>query len=42
MIVFLHQNKGSFPKRRRNNFEKLSDHEIEAMENVYKAILGIN
>lgn len=42
MIIFLHQNKGSFPKRRRNDFEKLSDHEIEAMENVYKAIFGFN
>lgn len=42
MIIFLHQNKGSFPKRRRNDFEKLSDHEIEDMENVYRAIFGIN
>lgn len=42
MIIFLHQNKGSFPKRRRNDFAKLSDQEIEDMENVYKAIFGIN
>lgn len=38
MIVFLHQNKGAFPKRKRKDFEKLSDKEIEDMENVYQII----
>lgn len=38
MILFLHQNKGFFPKRRRNLFEKLTDSEIKEMENRYEAI----
>lgn len=38
MILFLHQNKGSFPKRRRSDFPKLMDEEIQTMEEVYKKI----
>ena len=41
MIVFLHQNKGAFPKRRRSDFSKLTDEEIEAMEAVYKKIFDL-
>ena len=35
MILFLHQNKGTFPKRRRKKFDKLTDHEIRQMEQAY-------
>lgn len=38
MILFLHQNKGIFPKRRRKDFAKLTDGEIELMEKEYLTI----
>ncbi len=38
VIIFLHQNNGNFPQRRKNNFPKLTDDEFLAMENIYKAI----
>ncbi|WP_348824538.1 Fic family protein [Flavobacterium aestuarii] len=38
MILFLHQNKGLFPKRRRKDFVKLTDAEIELMEKEYQTI----
>jgi hypothetical protein len=38
MILFLHQNKGMFPKRRRKDFAKLTDAEIELMEKEYLTI----
>ncbi|TRX36820.1 hypothetical protein FNW52_06160 [Flavobacterium sp. ZT3R18] len=38
MILFLHQNKGIFPKRRRKDFAKLIDSEIELMEKEYLTI----
>jgi len=38
MILFLHQNKGIFPKRRRKDFAKLTDPEIELMEKEYLTI----
>jgi hypothetical protein len=41
MILFLHQNKGIFPKRRRKDFEKLTDAEIELMEKEYLTIFEI-
>lgn len=41
MILFLHQNKGRFPKRRRNLFSKLTDDEIMQMETAYREIFGI-
>ncbi|WP_316750170.1 Fic family protein [Pedobacter gandavensis] len=40
MIVFLHQNKGAFPKRRRKDFEKLLDEEIQAMEEIYRELFN--
>jgi hypothetical protein len=41
MILFLHQNKGIFPKRRREQFSKLTDEEIEKMEIEYRAIFEL-
>ena len=34
-ILFLHQNKGVFPKRRREEFNKLTDDEIKQIEVIY-------
>ncbi len=42
MLVFLHQNKGNFPKRRREQFAKLTDDEINLMQNAYKNIYEID
>lgn len=41
MILFLHQNKGVFPKRRRKQFEKLTDEEITNMEKAYLTIFEV-
>jgi hypothetical protein len=38
IIIFLHQNKGTFPNRRKNNFPKLTADEFAAMENIYQEI----
>ena len=42
MLLFLHQNKGVFPKRRRDRFNKLTDEEIEQMQQAYKKVYEIN
>ncbi|MDP3667289.1 MAG: Fic family protein [Sediminibacterium sp.] len=41
MILFLHQNKGIFPKRRRAEFAKLTDGEISAMQEAYRKVYEI-
>jgi Fic family protein len=38
MLTFLHQNKGTFPKRRRDHFNKLTDAEIARMQDAYRRI----
>jgi Fic family protein len=38
MIIFLHQNKGVFPKRRRDQFAKLTDEEIQQMQQAYRIV----
>ncbi len=38
IIMFLHQNKGVMPKRRRKEFSKLTDEEIAKMEKLYTEI----
>jgi Fic family protein len=38
MLTFLHQNKGIFQKRRREYFHKLTDAEIEQMQEAYRRI----
>ena len=42
MIVFLHQNKGVLPKKRRQNFSKLTDEEVKKMQEVYNQIFQLN
>ncbi len=41
MIRVLHQNSGTFPKRKREIFNKLSDEEITRMQAAYKEIFEI-
>jgi len=41
MLTFLHQNKGIFPKRRREYFDKLTDDEIQQMQEAYRKIYEI-
>jgi hypothetical protein len=40
LILFLHQNKGTFPARRKTNFPQLTEEEFFAIENLYKEIFG--
>ncbi len=40
-IMFLHQNKGVFPKRRREEFNKLTDDEIKRIEVIYKNLIEL-
>jgi Fic family protein len=42
MIVFLHQNKGIFPKRRREHFSKLTDSEITRMQAKFREIFEMD
>jgi len=42
MFIFLHQNKGIFPKRRRGDFSKLTDEEIARMEALYRSVYGMD
>lgn len=38
MLLFLHQNKGVFPKRRREQFIELTDQEIQKMQDAYRTV----
>ena len=38
LMLFLHQNKGVFPKRRREQFSELTDEEIGRMEAVCREV----
>jgi len=42
MLVFLHQNHGTFPKRRREQFQELTDVEIEWMQKTYREVFEID
>jgi hypothetical protein len=42
MLLFLHQNMGVFPKRKRSHFSKLTDEEIGMMQQVYREIYELN
>lgn len=42
MIMFLHQHKGVFPKRRREEFAKLTDDEINEMQVVFRKIFEMD
>jgi Fic family protein len=41
MLLFLHQNHGYFPKRRRKEFEKLTGEEIQQMQDAYRTIFEV-
>jgi len=41
MLIFLHQNKGVFPKRRREQFARLTDEEIRQMQQAYRMVYEI-
>jgi len=42
MILFLHQNKGIFPNRRREQFAMLTDDEINKMQAVFRVIFELD
>jgi hypothetical protein len=41
LLMFLHQNKGVFPKRRREQFAELTDEEINRMEVAYRKVYDL-
>ncbi len=41
MIMFLYQNKGTFPKRRREYFGRLNDAEIDRMQSAFRSVFEI-
>lgn len=42
MLIYLHQNQGTFPKRRRDRFPKLTDDEIASMQMAYRKVFEID
>jgi Fic family protein len=40
IIVFLHQNRGVFPNRRKKHFEEITDQEFEKIEQIYGEIFN--
>ena len=40
IIVFLHQNKGIFPNRRKNNFSEITEEEFSKIEEIYRAVFS--
>jgi hypothetical protein len=40
VIIYLHQNKGIFPNRRKNQFEEITEEEFGSMEKIYKEIFN--
>lgn len=40
LILFLHQNKGIFPNRRKNNFTEITEDEFAAMQRIYAEIFA--
>jgi hypothetical protein len=42
MLIYLHQNQGTFPKRRRDRFPKLTDDEIASMQMAYRKVYEID
>lgn len=40
VIIYLHQNKGKFPNRRKNQFEEITEEEFGSMEKIYKEIIN--
>ena len=42
MMMFRHQNKGIFPKRRRDQFIKLTDAEIRNMQSAFRKVFELD
>lgn len=42
MLMFLHQNGGVFPKRRREGFSELTDAEIDSMQQAYRKVYELD
>ncbi len=42
MLLFLHQNQGALPKRRREQFKELTDAEIERMQKAYREVFEMD
>ncbi len=42
MIMYLHQNKGVFPKRRREQFARLTDDEINKMQGAFRKVFEMD
>ncbi len=40
LIVFIHQNKGTFPNRRKKHFPEVTDDEFTAIESIYKSVFS--
>jgi hypothetical protein len=40
VIMYLHQNKGVFPNRRKKQFEEITEVEFEAIESIYSAVFS--
>ena len=40
IIVFIHQNKGLFPKRRKKYFSEITDAEFEEIERIYQSVFS--
>jgi hypothetical protein len=40
VIMYLHQNKGIFPNRRKKQFEEITEEEFTAVERIYKEIFN--
>ena len=42
MILFLHQNKGMFPKKRREDFHQLTNEEIQRIQDAYRKVFELD
>lgn len=40
LIVFIHQNKGTFPNRRKKHFQEITGEEFTAIENIYQSVFS--
>lgn len=40
LIVFIHQNKGTFPNRRKKNFPEITDEEFAEIEGIYQSVFS--
>lgn len=40
IIVFIHQNKGTFPNRRKKHFSEITDAEFQEIERIYQSVFS--